>query len=70
MFAAASDELASHQACSGSIFGDAQCWRDYLWPFRGLKISILAEFATNELGCMKGELEQQAMQVCVDHVRT
>ena len=69
MFAAASDELAGHDACSSSMFGDAQCWRDYLLPFGGLKISILTEFATNELGGIKGELvwrcrsltQQQAM---------
>ena len=78
MFAAASDELAGHHACFGSMFGDAQCWRDYLLLFRGLKISILAEFATNELEGMKGELvwrcrsltHPQAMQVCVVPVRT
>ena len=57
MLAAASDELAGHHACSVSMFGDAQC--------------------TN-MGGMKGELvwrcrsltQQQAMQVCVDPVRT
>ena len=78
MFAAASDELAGHHACSCSMFGDAQCWRDYLWPFRRLKISNLAEFATNEVVGMKEELvwrcssltHQQAMQVCVAPVRT
>ena len=72
MLAGASRELAACQACSDPRLGVAQCGRNYLWTFRGLKICMFTESATNEVEDMEEEracrcnsvVQQQAMRVC------